>query len=60
MKETLEIIPINERQKRDPDLGQLLNELRVDRITDKSIALLQNSVIKCTAIEKFSDTPPLF
>ena len=48
-------LTINERQKRDPEFGQLLNEVRVDRITDKSIALLQNSVIKCTAIEKFSE-----
>ena len=48
-------LTINERQKRDPGYGQLLNEVRVDRITDKSIALFQNSVIKCTAIEKFSE-----
>eukprot|EP00731_Ephydatia_muelleri_P005830 Em0003g78a len=48
-------LTINERQKRDPEFGQLLNEVRVNCISDKTVALLHNAVIKCTAFEKFQE-----
>ena len=48
-------LTINERQKRDPEFGQLLNEVRVNCISDTTIALLNKAVIKCTPIEKFQE-----
>ena len=48
-------LTINERQKQDPEFGQLLNEVRVNCISDKTVALLLNAVIKCTAVEKFQE-----
>ena len=46
---------INERQKQDPEFGQLLNEVRVNCISAKTVAMLLNAVIKCTAVEKFQE-----
>ena len=48
-------LTINESQKQDPEFGQLLNEVRVNCISDKTVALLLNAVIKCTAVEKFQE-----
>ena len=48
-------LTINERQKRDPEFGQLLNEVRVNCISDKTVALLNTTVIECTAVEKFQE-----
>ena len=48
-------LTINERQKRDPEFGELLNEVRVNCVSDKSVAQLRKAVITCTAIEKFQE-----
>ena len=49
--EVYDELTISERQKRDPEFGQLLNEVRVNCISDATIALLNKAVIKCTPIE---------
>ena len=48
-------LTINERQKRDPEFGELLNEVRVNCVSDKSVAQLRKAVITCTAIEMFQE-----
>ena len=48
-------LTINERQKRDPEFGQLLNEVRVNSLSENTITQLQKCVIKCTAGEKFRE-----
>ena len=48
-------LTINERQKRDPEFGQLLNEVRVNSLSENTINQLQKRVIKCTAAEKFRE-----
>eukprot|EP00731_Ephydatia_muelleri_P022816 Em0015g399a len=48
-------LTINERQKRDPEFGELLNEVRVNCVSDKSVAQLHKAVITCTAVEKFQE-----
>ena len=48
-------LTINERQKRDPEFGQLLNEVRVNCLSDKTVALLHKAVMKCTAVEEFQE-----
>ena len=44
-------LTINERQKRDPEFGQLLNEVRVNSLSENTINQLQKRVIKCTAAD---------
>ncbi|KAL5497334.1 hypothetical protein EMCRGX_G013794 [Ephydatia muelleri] len=48
-------LTINERQKRDPEFGELLNEVRVNCVSEKSVAQLRKAVITCTAVEKFQE-----
>ena len=49
-------LTINERQKRDTELGHLLNEVRVNCISDKTITQLHKAtVITCTAVEKLQE-----
>ena len=48
-------LTINERQKQDPEFGHLLNEVRVNSISDKTFAQLRKAVITCTAVEKFQE-----
>ena len=45
-------LTINERQKRDPEFGHLLNEVMGNCISDKTITQLHKAaVITCTAVE---------
>ena len=48
-------LTINEQQKRDPEFGHLLNEVRVNCTSDKTVAQLHKAVITCTAVEKFQE-----
>ena len=48
-------LTINERQKRDPEFGELLNEVRVNCVSEKSVAQLRKAVITCTAVEMFQE-----
>ena len=36
-----DVLTINERQKRDPEFGELLNEVQVNCISDKSVVQLR-------------------
>ena len=44
---------INERQKKDSEFANLLNDVRVNCLSEKTIACLQRTVINCKPFEKF-------
>ena len=50
-----ESVVYHELTKLDPEFGQLLNEVRVNCLPEKTVTLLHKAVIKCTAVEKFQE-----
>ena len=46
-------LTINERQKKDSEFANLLNDVRVNCLSEKTIACLQRTVINCKPFEKF-------
>ena len=46
-------LTINEHQKKDSEFANLLNDVRVNCLSEKTIACLQRTVINCKPFEKF-------
>ena len=48
-------LTINERQKKDPLFSSMLNNIRVGNVSDESVSVLEQRVVKVSVFEKYQE-----